>query len=70
MKLSFVVLTKTKSPDIAVHEVTFDAEMLNRTLRIIEHVWKSILSENFYPVPSLMNCSSCPYRQRCTTWQG
>lgn len=35
-KLSFVVLTKTKSPDIAVHEVTFDAESLDRILRIID----------------------------------
>lgn len=52
VKLSFVVLTKTKSTDVALHEVTFDAKMLERTLRIIEHVWKSVVRGNFYPVLS------------------
>ncbi len=70
VKLSFVVLTKTKTPDVSVHEVAFDARLLDRTLNIIEHVWKSISAGNVYPVPSMMNCPSCPYRKRCAAWTG
>ncbi len=70
VQLSFVVLTKTKTPDVAVHEVPFDARLLDRTLRIIEHVWYSISVGNFYPVPSVMNCPSCPFRGRCAAWIG
>ena len=70
VKLSFVVLTKTKTPDVSVHDVSFDGRLLDRTLNIIEHVWKSITAGNFYPVPSVMNCPSCPYRKRCAAWKG
>ena len=70
VQLSFVVLTKTKTPDVSVHDVPFDDRLLERTLNIIEHVWKSITAGNFYPVPTVMNCPSCPYRKRCAAWTG
>lgn len=70
VQLSFVVLTKTKTPDVSVFEVPCDARLLDRTLHIIEIVWKSISAGNFYPVPSVMNCPVCPYRRRCSTWKG
>jgi len=70
VELSFVVLTKTRTPDVSVFDVPFDASLLDRTLRIIEHVWHAICVGNFYPVPSVMNCSSCPYRKRCAAWSG
>jgi len=70
VKLSFVVLTKPKTPDVSVHEVAFDARLLDRTLNIIEYVWNSISAGIIYPVPSMINCPSCPYRKRCAAWTG
>jgi hypothetical protein len=31
---------------------------------------RAIESKNFYPAPSAMNCSGCPYREQCRSWNG
>ncbi len=70
VKLSFAVLTKTKSPVLTVHEVPFDQQKVDRTKRIVERVWQAIQSGHFYPNPSPLNCSTCPYRDPCAAWTG
>jgi putative RecB family exonuclease len=70
IKLSFAVLTKTKLPALTVHDVAVDPQQLARTKRIVERVWQSIQAGNFYPNPSPMNCSTCPYREPCQAWTG
>lgn len=70
LRLSFAVITKTKTPDIALHDVPFDAQQLARTRGIISHVWQAIGDGHFYPNPSALNCPTCPFRDRCARWTG
>ena len=70
VRLSFAVITKTKMPDIALHDVPFDAQQLARTRNIISHVWQAITDGHFYPNPSALNCPTCPFRDRCARWTG
>jgi len=70
VRLQFIVITKTKSPAVTRHEVTFDTARLERTKRIVERVWQAIQAGVFYPAPSPMNCSTCSYREACRDWDG
>ncbi len=70
LRLEFAVLTKTKIPDLARHAVALDRGQVNRTKRIVERVWSGVESGIFFPAPSLMNCSSCPFRAPCRNWTG
>jgi RecB family exonuclease len=42
IKLSFAVLTKTKLPVLAVHDVPLDAQQVERTKRTVERIWRAI----------------------------
>jgi CRISPR/Cas system-associated exonuclease Cas4 (RecB family) len=68
--LQFGVLTKTKDVSIETHTVPFAPASLARIKRVIARVWQAIQAENFYPNPSAMNCSGCPYRTACRRWSG
>jgi putative RecB family exonuclease len=70
IKLSFAVLTKTKLPELTVHDVPLDAQQVNRTKKTVERVWQAIQAGHFYPNPSPLNCGSCPYRDPCRQWAG
>jgi ATP-dependent exoDNAse (exonuclease V) beta subunit len=70
VKLEFAVLTKTKEVQIDRHATLADPLKVQRIKRIVEHVWRSIEAEHFYPAPSLMNCPGCPSREPCRKWPG
>jgi CRISPR/Cas system-associated exonuclease Cas4 (RecB family) len=70
VKLSFAVLTKTKVPDMSLHQVEADPRQVNRTKGIVERIWQAIQAGHFYPNPSPMNCPGCPYRKPCRAWDG
>jgi hypothetical protein len=70
VRLAFAVLTKTKLPELTLHPVAVDQRQITRTKRIVEHIWRSIQSGNFYPSPSPLKCPSCPYRAQCRAWTG
>jgi putative RecB family exonuclease len=70
MQLEFAVFTKTRVPDIALHQVQADARQIERTKRVTERVWKGIELGLFYPNPSPLNCPTCPYRSACRAWTG
>ncbi|MBI3866050.1 MAG: PD-(D/E)XK nuclease family protein [Planctomycetia bacterium] len=70
IRLEFVVVTKTKIPDLTRHAVNFDRQRIERTKRIVKRVWTAIQSGLFYPVPSAMNCGGCPFRKPCRDWTG
>ena len=70
LRLEFAVLTKGKVPEVSIHPVEADAHRIDRTKRVVENVWKSIADGRFYPVPSPMNCPTCPYRVPCRAWTG
>lgn len=70
VRLQFAVMTKTKVPSLVLHQVPVDLQQITRTKAIVKQVWQAIQGQNFYPVPSPLNCSTCPYRKPCQQWRG
>ena len=70
LRLRFAVVTKAQKPSVDLHEVAADAKQVRRTKRIVEQVWRAIESRVFYPAPSPMNCTGCPFRKPCRDWTG
>ncbi len=70
IRYEFVVLTKTKSPTVELFHVQPDTKRAERTKLIADRTLDAIESGVFYPSPSPMNCSTCPYRSACSTWRG
>jgi hypothetical protein len=70
VRLRFALLTKTKLPELILHEVPVDPRQIERTKRIVERVWRAIQAGQFFPSPSPLNCHSCPYREPCRAWSG
>lgn len=70
VRLQFAVITKTKEPVIDMQTVNPDPQRVERIRRLIQNVWTGIQLQNFYPVPSAMNCPTCGYRDRCSRWNG
>ena len=64
----FLVLTKTREPQIEEHVREVEPAAVKRTLAGVERVWRAISAGNFYPAPSTMNCASCGYRAACRAW--
>jgi putative RecB family exonuclease len=70
LQLAFAVLTKTQVPSFTTHLVQDDAQQIERTKHVVERVWRAIETEHFYPSPSPLNCSTCPYQEPCQAWTG
>lgn len=70
VRLQFAVLTKTKQPELKIHEVANDAGRTARQQALIRRVWRSIQGGHFYPHPSAMNCPTCPFQSACRDWGG
>ena len=70
IKLQFAVVTKAKTPQLEIHEVSLDMARLDRTKAIFSRVWAAIKSGNIYPVPTQMNCHSCGFKSACRAWAG
>ena len=70
VRVAFVVLTKTKTPSVAIESVATTDAAIQRGKAMMSAAWKAIRSHNFYPCPSIIACPSCPYRKQCEAWQG
>ena len=70
VRLRWVVLTKTRCPTIETHTIDLDPGQLTRTKFVFQRVWKAIRNGAFYPSPSPMACSTCPYQRPCREWEG
>jgi putative RecB family exonuclease len=70
LKTRFVIVTKTKEPQIEEHVREVEPAAVKRTLAGVERVWRAISQGTFYPAPSTMNCSGCGYRAACRAWAG
>ena len=66
----FLVLTKTREPQVEVHVREVNPAAVKRTLAGVERVWRAISAGNFYPAPSMVGCSGCGYRAACRAWAG
>jgi putative RecB family exonuclease len=69
IQLRFVVLTKAKTPKIEAITIKPSQPRLKRTIHTVRQVFNAMQTGNVYPVPSQMNCASCPYAIRCESWQ-
>jgi putative RecB family exonuclease len=70
IRLEFAVLSKAKIPFLQVHPVVHDLYQIRRTKSLVERVWQAMQNQVFYPNPSPINCSTCPFRKPCREWQG
>jgi putative RecB family exonuclease len=66
----FLVLTKTREPQIEEHTREVEPVNVKRTLAGVERVWRAIESGVFYPAPSTVGCAGCGYRAACRAWAG
>jgi CRISPR/Cas system-associated exonuclease Cas4 (RecB family) len=65
VKLHFAVLTKHKTPQVQLLPVATDVGRVAMLREGVAQVWQAIQSGNFYPSPSPMNCSTCPFKSKC-----
>jgi putative RecB family exonuclease len=70
VRLQFAVITKTKAPQVDCHTVALSPIRVERTRQTVRQVWRAIQSGAFYPAPSVLQCSGCPFREPCRNWQG
>ena len=70
VKLHFAVLTKHKVPRVQVLPVMADENRVSVMRDGVAQVWAAIQSGNFYPNPSPMNCTACPFRSKCPVFAG
>lgn len=70
IRLEFAVITKTKTPDLSQHAVPIDRRRIDRIKLIVQRVWEAIQAGVFFPSPSPLNCSGCPFREPCREWTG
>jgi putative RecB family exonuclease len=68
--IRFVVLVKTKKPQIQYVETVRNDEDATRLGDLIQAVERAIEAEAFYPNENPMNCSGCQFYRQCRTWQG
>lgn len=68
LRLDLVVLTKTRQPAIDCHSLPAETAQIDRTKQVVGHVWRAMEAEQFYPAPSPLACSGCPFRQPCRQW--
>lgn len=68
IKLHFGVITKAKSPAVQLLDVHVPQTRIHQVVSLIEQIWQAIQAGNFYPNPSQMNCSTCPFKSRCPAY--
>lgn len=65
LQLESIVLFKTKDATIDTYLLAASSAAASRAKVTAEHVWRAIHARAFYPTPSPIHCSSCPFRQPC-----
>ncbi len=67
-RLQFVVLTKTKKPQVDSFQIEYGLDPVERTRTVVRHVFRAMKAGMIYPAPSTMNCGGCPFQKRCKSW--
>jgi putative RecB family exonuclease len=68
IKLHFGVLGKQKTPSVQRLEAKASEARLQQVLDTLRTVWQAIQGGHFYANPSPMNCTTCPYQNRCPAY--
>lgn len=66
----YVVLVKTKTPQVQCLDTVRDEDDIARIGDIVQSIERAIQAGIFYPVESPMNCSSCAFFKPCREWKG
>ena len=61
------VLTKTKNPELTRCETTRTDQQRRRFFKLVQHVWKAIEREVFFPKTD-WQCSTCAWADPCAKW--
>jgi hypothetical protein len=70
VRLEFIVLTKTRVPELATHEVAADRHAIERTRAVVARVWDAMQNGVVCPNSSPLQCPTCPFRRECDVWGG
>lgn len=70
VKLHFAVITKAKKPIVQLLPVPTNANTLMVLKETAVQTWAAIKAGNFYPSPSPMTCTTCPFKSRCPIFKG
>jgi putative RecB family exonuclease len=70
IRLAFAIITKARTPVVQILPVPTAAERMTAMTESLAGVWEAIQTGNFYPAPSPMSCSTCPFRTRCPATRG
>ena len=70
VRLEWIVITKAKQPAVEIHTLTPTPTQIVRTKAVVRRVWEGIKGGHFFPSPSSMACSSCPFSKACGEWEG
>ena len=70
VRLEWVVITKTKQPAVDIHTLTPEPKQIARTRAVVRRVWEGIRGGSFFPSPSSLSCSTCPFQNTCRAWEG
>ena len=70
VRVQWTVLTKGKSPTVERHTLLPEHGQIERTKAVVQRVWRAIEQEHFFPSPSAMSCSTCPFQNACRSWEG
>ena len=68
--IRYVILVKTKKPQIQYIETVRDDADAARLGDLIQAVERAISAEAYYPIESPMNCSGCQFYRQCRSWRG
>jgi CRISPR/Cas system-associated exonuclease Cas4 (RecB family) len=70
VSLRFIVITKAKQPVVQTFDVPASGDRVRQLADSIRPVWSAMQAGNFYPSPSPMNCSTCPFKHICPAFAG
>lgn len=69
VKLHFAIITKAKTPIVQLLPVPIMSDAAGLTDSVAQ-VWEAIKIGNFYPTPSPMHCTTCPFKSKCPIFKG
>ena len=70
VELGFLVVTKQVRPQVQYLPVQAGTEALATLTSTLRQVWQAIQDRHFYPNPSPLNCTICPYKSHCPAFGG